>query len=157
MSTQIEKIIPYPYWSHVQQIFPDLAEQMMDHRHWSDNSLFQGALCKIWCGECPAVHFPVGSQRERSKPDKSGWHHGSGQTLHDMFLQCTICRSSGSLPLILRGDEVGNKAFITRTHLIGNNYSIMYGGMATKCSFNFTKFDTNSTNLDLMVDASQIL
>src|SRR5438128_6773221 len=49
ISSQIEKVIPDPDWSHTQQVFPDLYKLMMQRRRWSDKGFSQRMSDRIRC------------------------------------------------------------------------------------------------------------
>src|SRR5262249_58521189 len=77
-----------------------------------------------------------------------GWNHVFRQlpgeeVAHRFDRRCRLAR-----------DNIGDHAVIARFIFSGYDGSLSYSGMPTECRFNFIQFNSNSSNLNLTIDAA---
>ena len=125
------------------------------------------AHAEIYCGESSVVEFAVRCHRQCVHPDEHRRHHVGGQRALGPDAQCGIKWLSVGVGLDRRA-IVGSKnrsccgrwvrgATRVGTPIDGDDSSCRHIRMRLHSGGDLTRFDTESADLDLVVDAAQIL
>src|SRR6266481_6594300 len=100
------------------------------------------------------VHLAIRGQREFIQHENGGWNHVFRKRL---FEECTQLIQRWSLP---RTDcDISNEPFFSCALFISRQHDqrLTYGGMSRQSRLDFAQLDSESTQLDLMVSASDKL
>ncbi len=132
-----------------QQFAPDIDNRLLviagGGRHRRAVTLFRQR-------EAVAVDLAVGQMRERGHQHVAGWTHERRQPRRQRIRQ----RRQVRLPAVVVqdiGDEGAGRQIIRPYH----HHRLLHRRVLTQGGLNFAQLDPETTNLDLMVDAPQII
>src|SRR5581483_12513921 len=91
-------------------------------------------------------------QGERIEEDKGSGNHVLRDTLAQEQLQFTM-----SYHLTRRRDDVGHQALVPGALLSENNRRLADGRVLAEDGFDLTQFDTEAAQLDLLINAPEVL
>jgi len=130
---------------------PDIGERLFDGVAWRDvTGLTAG---HVRSGQCLAVDLAIGSQGQLRQHDEVDWHHVFGQRARNGGAQ--VCRIGSGF--IFPGDNIGDEPLVVVHVLAYHDDGIADSRQCEQGGFNLAGLDPEATDLDLIVDAAEIL
>src|SRR5450755_338719 len=149
VASQREKVVPDAYGPYIEQLFPDAHQLTLHQRCRLHKRLFFYAAHRIRRRQREAVHLAIRIDRQFSEQHKCGRHHIGWQVLLDIFLQFCNGRACAFVQ-----DGICHKTLIAGSDFARNHDDFLYIWMTSQHRLNFTQFDAEATDLDLVVEAS---
>src|SRR5215207_6424839 len=150
MATEPEEVVVASYSLEPQHLFPDRCQHFLDQcrRNREGLACIQSRPRRV--GQCCTIDFAVRSQWYLIQQHPCGGHHVIRQLLPQVLLQ--LCQREASL--LLRND-VRNQLLISRSLIPVDNDCFAHLWVFPQYCFNFTWFDSVSTNFYLIVETSE--
>src|SRR5512133_927677 len=151
MAAQVEEVAQNAYPLQVQHLAPDRGELLL-HCVARGDIFALGRRLLLRRRQRLTIDFSVRGERQPIQPDERRWDH----ELRKLFLERVTQFTQGSL-LLPGGNQVSHDPFVARPILPRNHYRFSYSGKSLNCRFYFAKLDAESADLDLVIEATQVL
>jgi len=150
LAAEIEEAVFDANRLHTKNFFPKRDELLFDFVTRGDVFAFEVVVPGLGRGQRFTVHFVVGRKREFPKSDHCGRDHVIGQLLAQMFPQLRRRKNSASLR-----NNIGSQIFAAGLVVSRNRDSLLYRRMLLLHSLNFSHLNTETANLDPVIEPSQ--
>ncbi|RMM44171.1 hypothetical protein ALQ77_05286 [Pseudomonas corrugata] len=151
MPAEFEEAVMTTYLVDVQQVLPDVRNDLFDLASWCLVGS-AGECLNARRGQGAAVEFAVGGQRQRFKLDEGARHH--------VLRQRRQQRGTQLLHRYRLTAQVGDQALavgLTRFAFLGDHHRFADTGAPGKHGFDLPQFHAETADLHLIVVASQVL
>src|SRR5450830_2060697 len=98
-----------------------------------------------------SIDLAVGTQGQRSEADEEAWQHVVGQHFAELFAQLR------AVDFAATGGDVGHQALATKGIVPGHDDGFARGWALQQGIFDLAQLDAETADLDLMIDASEVL
>ncbi len=150
MPADFKKVVFQPHLCQPQNLGPDRGNLTLPRGDRWHKALLQGR--SVGLRQRFTVEFSVGCQRHPLQKDQIGRHH----VVRQLFTQSGFELFAKAGLLLLRhrlmGDHISQQLV-----LLGHHHGFAHSGLLTQARLNFPQFDTEPADLDLMVDAADVL
>src|SRR5215472_13289626 len=152
MSTDFKEVVSDANRPHAQNALPDFNQLGLENVSWRGEPFCGREICLIGTRKRPPVDLTIGRQRHCTEFHESGRYHVLWQPLPQEVAQrrCWWGR-------LLRGDKIRYQALVFRVILPHDNYGFAYGTMLPQHRLNLPQFNSEASNLRLMVDSPKKL
>ncbi|KIH80667.1 hypothetical protein UCMB321_5580 [Pseudomonas batumici] len=114
--------------------------------------LTAGISVGVGCRQGAAIELTVGGQRERFEDDEGTGHHVFGQGGRQFAAQIR----HRQVALVL-ADQVGHQTLVSGFVLTGQHHRLAHARTSGQARFDLAQFDTETTNLHLVVVTPEVL
>ncbi|KWV69694.1 hypothetical protein PFLuk1_02877 [Pseudomonas fluorescens] len=142
MPAQLEEMIVEAHTGQFQYLGPDRRHLLLARGDGRYMAFERQAGIRF--GQCLAVELTVGGQRQAVEEQPLRGHHVVRQTLAQRGFIHLRCLRRGA-------DQVSDQPVV-----IGQHHGFAYAVELTQAGFDFTQLDTETPDLDLMVDTADV-
>src|SRR5580704_10625818 len=150
MAAQIEEVVANSNLLLFQYLLPD-PRQLPLKRIAGNNAFARGDI-EFRLLQSPPIDLAIGSHRHRVQNDKSRGHHVVWKVLSE-----EAAETGRAGVRLLRRHKISHEVFIAGSFLFGDHDHLTHAWMLCQRRFDFSQFDSKTTNLDLIVPPPQKL
>ncbi|MNJ23225.1 hypothetical protein D3C77_176050 [compost metagenome] len=155
VTAQFEEVVLQADPRHVQHIAPEVGQLLFQHA--ARCFIVLTPVLQIRRRQGTAVKLAIAHQWHLLQQYQMAGHHVVRQVQSKLGLQCITQRSLHSaIGLSLSADQVADQLFAAR-HVQGLHDCLANRRMLQQARLDFPQFDTETTNLHLMVDSANVL
>ena len=148
MAAEVEEVVMDADFFEFQNFSPDLTHSVFNIRVWGNVGMGWPRSVIVRCRESVAVEFAIGGEWKSVQGDEGRGNHEVGQGGGEMGSQ-VLSRDVGV------GGEVSDEAFVIGTVFTSDDDGILDFRELFESGFDFTEFDAEATDFDLMIDTAE--
>ena len=153
MTTQLEEVVAHPYPLHRQHLGPDIGQGLFQLGAWR-HIVFTLQLADLDHGQCLAVQFAIGIERQVFEPCPMQRHHVlrqlGAQTALELLQTLAVAQRRR------RRHQITHQVLAVWSFLNADR-RIAHLRLLVQTRLNFTQFNAIAADLHLMVDAAHVL